>query len=989
MNAAAQLRLATVRKLHPFGCSFTRLNGKAPIEKKWQLSPRESLATVEEWAREGNVGLRTGSISGVVAVDVDLAKGAVVPEEARVPTWTARTGGGGQHILYALPAGVRIGCPSAVFGADSHVEIKCEGGQVVAVGSVHPDSGRMYEWEPGCSPDDVPIAALPPALLARIVAYEAAKVATPRSASVTARPATAMHDTIERARRYLAKMDASVSGSRGHDTAFRAACAMVEGFALDADTALSLLMEEWNGRCTPPWTERELRHKCDDAAKKAVHVGFLLYAPNRYGSPVTSPRHAYLAEGGAAEDPVDQERDQGGRGGERDNDRETPSSATVPRGARRGGHGELCTELGNARRIVAKHGKDLRWTASHKWLAWDGRRWKPDNTGAAERFAKSAIRGIWDEVKQARGDDAERLSKWAIKSQKGAVIRASLDQARTEPEIVARAEDFDRDPFLFNVKNGTIELRTGTLREHRREDLLTRLASVDYDATATCPNFDAFLARVQPDLEVRAYLQRWAGYGMTGDAIEQSFDVAHGTGANGKSTFYETLVEAFGDYATTTPFSTFTVKRDRGEASNDLADLAGARLVIASEPPQGAKLNVAVLKVLTGNDTIKARFLYREHFAFVPTFKIVLVANHRPQIQETTEAAWRRVHLIPWAVTIPRTARDKSLGAKLRKELPGILRWALEGCLARQRDGLNPPAAVIAATAEYQQEEDAIGAFVVERCVTGPTYKVKATPLLDAYGEWAVANGKPDVTATALGSRLRELGFASRKSHGYIWWLQLALAPIERVPDDASGESGETVTPPRGTSSKSAHEGDFTGEPSNPPHAPPTDTRDATPGWSPTRPDVDREEGAEKFAGDGLVRCPASGSPTGESRTDNDKQGPNGSAGEADRSAEAASGPVSGDEASGQTAGQGEHPAEEAVTSPCPQSHTHRDSERRTPDTGSPIRGVSKRKKSGNGSRATQGRSLFDNGTAAMPAKSGTQGVRQIEGEADAPGGSA
>jgi len=843
VNAAAQLRLATVRKLHALGCSFTRLNGKAPIERKWQLSPRESLAKVEAWAREGNVGLRTGSISGVVAVDVDLAKGAVIPEEARVPTWTARTGGGGQHILYALPAGVRIGCPSAVFGADAHVEIKCEGGQVVAVGSVHPDTGRMYEWEPGCSPDDVPIATLPPALLARIVAYEAAKVATPRSASGTARPAAATRDTIERARRYLAKMDASVSGSRGHDTAFRAACAMVAGFALDADTALGLLIEEWNGRCTPPWTERELRHKCEDAAKKAVDVGFLLDAPKRNGSPVTPPRHAGPVDGDAVEAPANQDADQGGRGGERDHDRVPPPIATAPRAARRGGHSELCTELGNARRIVAKHGADLRWTAAHKWLAWDGRRWKSDDTGAAERFAKSAIRGIWDEAKRASGDDAERLGKWAFKSQKGAVIRASLDQARTEPEIVARAEDFDRNPFLFNVKNGTIDLRTGTLREHRREDLLTRLAPVNYDARATCPIFDAFLAHVQPDAEVRAYLQRWAGYGITGDAIEQSFDVAHGTGANGKSTFYETLVAAFGDYATTTPFSTFTVKRNRGEASNDLADLAGARLVIASEPPQGARLNVAVLKVLTGNDTIKARFLYKEHFAFVPTFQIVLVANHRPQIQETTEAAWRRVHLIPWGVTIARADRDKSLGAKLRKELPGILRWAVEGCLAWQRDGLNPPSAVLAATAEYQQEEDAIGEFVVERCVTGSAYQVKATPLLAAYREWAVANGKPDVSATALGNRLRELGFAKRKSHGIMWWLHLALAPIEGATDDPSGDSGDTVTPPRGTSSNCPHEEDFTGESSNPPHAPPTDARDPKPGGAPPRPDVDREEG--------------------------------------------------------------------------------------------------------------------------------------------------
>lgn len=454
------------------------------------------------------------------------------------------------------------------------------------------------------------------------------------------------------------------------------------------------------------------------------------------------------------------------------------------------------TELGNARLLVKWHGKDLRWAESHGWLAWDGTRWKRDADGAVNRAAKDVADRLWVDVLHA--SDPSSAEKWAKKSQKSSTIAASIELARTERAVAVSPDLLDADPWILTAKNGTVELKTGTLREHRREDLSTRCAPVDFDPAATCPVFDAFLERVQPDPEVRAYLQRHAGYCLTGDASDQSFLVAHGSGANGKSTYFETLADALGDYAKSTPFSTVLVRRDRGEASNDLAALAGARLVIASEPPQGAKLNIAVIKQITGGDRIEARFLYREFFPFIPQFKLVLVTNHRPRIEETGEAAWRRVHLVPWAVTIPKAERDKTLRARLKAELPGILAWAARGALDYLTGGLAPPTVVQAATAQYQRDEDPVGTFLEERCIVGAAYQIRATPLLAALNEWAEINGEDTFSATALGLRLGEMGFESRKAHGHKSWLGLALRQNDGQQSDpqaedlgTAGESGE------------------------------------------------------------------------------------------------------------------------------------------------------------------------------------------------------
>ncbi len=425
---------------------------------------------------------------------------------------------------------------------------------------------------------------------------------------------------------------------------------------------------------------------------------------------------------------------------------------------------ELCTDLGNARRLVERHGHDLLYTGALGWLVWDGRRWSCDDTGEAERRAKDAVRSIRDEVRRltegGEANAADELWKWALKSQGSARLDAILRLARTEPEIAARGGEFDKDPWLLNVLNGTLDLRTGDLRPHRRDDLLTKLVPVGFDPKAEAPQWRRFLEEVQPDPEARGFLARYAGYCLTGEMGEQVFAVHHGGGSNGKGVYSDMLLAVLGDYAGVTPFATF-VQRRPDAPTNDLAALRGARLVVASEPNEGMRLDEGTVKAITGEDPITARYHYKEFSTFYPTCKLVLTGNHRPRIRGTDHAMWRRVLLVPWPVTV--TTRNKNLRRHLREELPGILRWAVEGCLAWQREGLCAPRVVRAAVEEYREAEDHVGRFIADRCQLGSDLVISSKDLRSAYGAWAEEDGENVLSAKAFGSRLTTRGLTPVK----------------------------------------------------------------------------------------------------------------------------------------------------------------------------------------------------------------------------------
>jgi putative DNA primase/helicase len=357
-----------------------------------------------------------------------------------------------------------------------------------------------------------------------------------------------------------------------------------------------------------------------------------------------------------------------------------------------------------------------------------------------------------------------------------------IELAKSEQGIPVSPQQLDSNPWVLNVLNGTLDLRTGQLREHRREDLITKLAPVAYDPEAPCPRWEAFLSRIfAGDAELIRFVQKAVGYSLTGSTQEQCFFILYGTGANGKTTLMQTVSALLKDYARQTATETLLVQRGDGPR-NDLARLQGARFVYASETEGGRKLAEALVKQLTGGDTLTARFLYSEHFEFQPMFKLWLAVNHKPVVQGTDHAIWRRIRLLPFIVTIPVAEQDKRLIEKLRDELPGILRWAVEGCLLWQQEGLEPPQAVKRATGDYRSEMDVIAAFIQNCCVVEPQGKVSTSELYEEYAGWCTQMGETPVSQKALAAALKERGCTPGRSGGGRLWCGIALKGDEPEP---------------------------------------------------------------------------------------------------------------------------------------------------------------------------------------------------------------
>lgn len=450
-----------------------------------------------------------------------------------------------------------------------------------------------------------------------------------------------------------------------------------------------------------------------------------------------------------------------------------PSSLQqVAEDERRGGH--TLTDVGNAGRFVDGHASEVlhvaRWRA---WHIWDGRRWGSDETGDIVERAKRTARTIYTEAAFEEDPDRRKaLGKWARMSENAARIRAMIDLAASDPKVAARADDLDSDPWVLNAHNGTIDLRTGRLRPHDPRDRITKLAGAAYRPDAAAPTWLAFLERIMDgNDELIAFLQRAAGYALTGSVSEQVMFFLHGKGANGKSTFLSVLMDVLGDYARQTEPDLLLARRNEPHPTG-LADLAGARFAVAQEVEEGRRMAESLVKLLTGGDRIKARFMHRDFFEFTPTHKLFLAANHKPVVRGTDVAIWRRLRLIPFAVSIPLDEQDHDLVGKLHAEADGILAWAVAGCLAWQEQGLQAPDEVMAATADYRGEMDTIGDFLDELCYLDPNAMVEAKDLYAAYKEWSEAAGEKPKTQKGLGQLLTERGFDRHKggrNNRYRW----------------------------------------------------------------------------------------------------------------------------------------------------------------------------------------------------------------------------
>jgi putative DNA primase/helicase len=444
------------------------------------------------------------------------------------------------------------------------------------------------------------------------------------------------------------------------------------------------------------------------------------------------------------------------------------------------------TDAGNAELFAALYGEKLRFDhARQRWLIWNGNRWEEDTQVQVLPIAKRAARYRLGLVtKCLKEDDKDYKSEvlWCIESEQRHRIRAALDLARAERPLSMSGKEFDKDAWLLGVENGVVDLRTGKLREARRENWITLSTRVPFDEHAPCPRFTQFLCEIfEEDWELVEFIWRAIGYSLTGSVNEQCFFACHGMGANGKSTLLDVLRHVLGEYAFHLPFSTFELKQ-RSAIPNDLVRLASRRFVTAIETGEGARLNEARIKTLTGGDPITARLLHKEFVTFDPTHKLWLAFNHKPIITDETHAMWRRVKLIPFNRKFEKEEGDKDLLQKLKAEAPGILATAVRACLEWQQGGLGAPRAVADATKDYQEESDHVAAFLGEVGTLEIGLAAPCADLYKRYTEWADQNGEIPLVRKQFTERIEAKGF-HKKRHGHenVWvWLGIGL-PGARV----------------------------------------------------------------------------------------------------------------------------------------------------------------------------------------------------------------
>lgn len=413
------------------------------------------------------------------------------------------------------------------------------------------------------------------------------------------------------------------------------------------------------------------------------------------------------------------------------------------------------TDLGNAERLVKLYGHELRYCYPFKkWLAWDGQHWDFNRDGEIFRKASATVRSMYQEAsmlesiaagieddgqRESTSKAAEALSKWARKCEAKERINALISLAESRPGIAVLPEQLDSDPWLFNCANGTIDLKTGELKPHDQSQMLTKLAPVKYEPGMISPLWEDFLATILPDESVRAFVKRAVGYSITGLSTEERLFFPFGPAATGKSTFLRAIRAAIGDYGATADFGTFLEKPRQG-ANNDIARLAGKRMVVSVEVNEGERLAEALIQQITGGDPVAARFLYSESFEFIPTFCLWFASNNRPRVRDDNDANWRRILQIPFEHQIPEEERDDSLKTALcdlELSSPGVLTWAVEGCLDWQSLGLSVPTEVKALTDAYRDEMNPIVDFITERCVILPTAKCTNADIWSEYNHWA------------------------------------------------------------------------------------------------------------------------------------------------------------------------------------------------------------------------------------------------------------
>jgi putative DNA primase/helicase len=442
------------------------------------------------------------------------------------------------------------------------------------------------------------------------------------------------------------------------------------------------------------------------------------------------------------------------------------------------------TEDAWAYQFAERHVDHLRYVAPFgRWYIFDGIRWREDST----LEAKELVRRLCREIAKASGKKAPKVAN-------ARNVSAVETLSRGDRRMAATADQWDCALWELNTPAGVIGLRTGAMRKHRPDDYMTKICGVSPDTNCSIETWRRFLDRTAGgDADLVAFMQRMAGYALTGDTSEHALFFLYGTGGNGKSVFINALTGCIGDYHKTSAIETFTATGGDRHPT-DLAGLRGARLVTAVETEEGRRWAESKIKSLTGGDKIAARFMRQDFFEFTPVFKLIIAGNHRPGLRSVDEAIRRRFHLIPFTVTIPESERDEQLGEKLKAEWPGILHWMIEGCLAWQAQGLRPPEAVRSATSAYLEAEDALAAWIEDAGESDPDAWEPTQALYRSWKGWADRAGEHPGTLRKFSQRLEDRGEAfgirkERNAPGHRGFVGLRVTKPDLVASDSASKT--------------------------------------------------------------------------------------------------------------------------------------------------------------------------------------------------------
>ena len=406
------------------------------------------------------------------------------------------------------------------------------------------------------------------------------------------------------------------------------------------------------------------------------------------------------------------------------------------------------TDLGNAERFIELFGSKVRFCYElDSWFVWDGRRWKDRADAELMKMAHTAVRSMFIEASNIDESDARReLIRHAILSESYFKVENMIRSAK--PYLAVRVDELDKHPMLLNTLNGVIDLSSGQLLPHDPQYLLTKIIEVPYDPAARSPEWEKFIDLVTlNDQGLQVFLQLAMGYSLTGRIDEHCLFFLYGTGANGKTTFVETIRLLLNGYAHKVNIESLMQSFGSSNAATpDIASMLGARFILSSEIPENRKLNESLVKELTGGDTITARQLYQNPFSFTPSHKLWLSGNYKPRVIGTDEGIWRRIKIVPFRYTFTKDKRKpmSEVLEAFKQESPGILTWMVKGCLEWQIHGLVTPVAVEDATAEYRSDQDLIQQFLAEKCEVGNGYSIEKDVLYKTWRDWCESVGEKE-----------------------------------------------------------------------------------------------------------------------------------------------------------------------------------------------------------------------------------------------------